>query len=100
MRKASDVTDQVTRAKRLEMPPSFDLLNGTFSTPAGLPVIYVITPTYRRPEQMAELTRLGQTLLHVPAIRWVVVEDSESISESVAGLLARLSIPYIHLSGK
>lgn len=63
------------------------------------PVIYIITPTYRRPEQLAELTRLGQTLLHVPAIHWIVVEDAETISLSVAQLLGRLSIPYTHLAG-
>ena len=47
---------------------------------------------------MAELTRLGQTLLHVPAIRWIVVEDAPTTSASIAKLLARLSIPYVHLS--
>lgn len=30
-----------------------------------LPVIYFVTPTYPRREQIAELTRLGQTLMHV-----------------------------------
>ena len=62
-------------------------------------MIYIITPTYRRPEQTAELTRLGQTLLHVPAIHWIVVEDANTISRQVAQLLERLAIPYTHLSG-
>ncbi len=47
------------------------------STADELPIIYVVTPTYARPVQKAELTRLSQTLLHVPALRWIVVEDAE-----------------------
>ena len=43
-----------------------------------MPVIYVITPTYQRVEQIAELLRLGQTLLHIPSLHWIVVEDSSS----------------------
>lgn len=66
----------------------------------SVPVIYVITPTYRRPEQIAELTRLSQTLSHVPAIRWILVEDSDSLSSRVTDLLRRLSFPYTHLHGK
>ena len=64
-----------------------------------LPIIYVITPTYRRPEQMAELVRLAQTLLHVPAIHWIVVEDADSLSKPLIDLLARLPIPSTHLYG-
>jgi len=65
-----------------------------------MPVIYVITPTYQRVEQIAELLRLGQTLLHIPSLHWIVVEDSISLSPNVAELLHRLAIPYTHLYGK
>uniref|UniRef100_A0A8C6VKY3 Galactosylgalactosylxylosylprotein 3-beta-glucuronosyltransferase n=1 Tax=Naja naja TaxID=35670 RepID=A0A8C6VKY3_NAJNA len=41
-----------------------------------LPAIFVITPTYTRPVQKAELTRLANTFLHVQNLHWVVVEDS------------------------
>jgi len=44
----------------------------------GLPVIYVITPTYARAVQKADLTRLANTLLLVPSLHWIVVEDSDS----------------------
>ena len=37
------------------------------------PVIYFITPTYSRREQVAELTRLSQTLLHVKNLVWIIV---------------------------
>uniref|UniRef100_A0A8C9KGZ1 Galactosylgalactosylxylosylprotein 3-beta-glucuronosyltransferase n=1 Tax=Panthera tigris altaica TaxID=74533 RepID=A0A8C9KGZ1_PANTA len=41
-----------------------------------LPTIHVVTPTYSRPVQKAELTRLANTLLHVPNLHWLVVEDA------------------------
>lgn len=40
-----------------------------------LPTIYFITPTYPRREQIPELTRLGQTLMHVPKIHWIIADD-------------------------
>lgn len=36
-----------------------------------LPTIHVVTPTYSRPVQKAELTRLANTLLHVPNLHWI-----------------------------
>ncbi len=39
--------------------------------------IYVVTPTYARATQTADLTRLAQTLRLVPAVHWIVVEDAE-----------------------
>ena len=64
-----------------------------------MPIIYVVTPTYRRPEQIPELTRLAQTLLNVPAIHWIVVEDSNTTSPVIAQLLERYGIPHTHLKG-
>ena len=40
------------------------------------PTIYLITPTYDRFEQLAELTRLSQTLLLVNRLHWLLIEDS------------------------
>ena len=40
-------------------------------------MIYIITPTYKRTTQMADLTRLSQTLKLVPNIHWIVVEEAE-----------------------
>jgi len=44
----------------------------------SLPVIYIVTPTYARPVQKAELTRLQNTLIHVPSLHWILVEDADS----------------------
>ncbi|XP_042856091.1 galactosylgalactosylxylosylprotein 3-beta-glucuronosyltransferase P-like [Penaeus japonicus] len=62
-----------------------------------LPTIYVITATYKRPEQMAELTRLGQTLLNVAEIHWFIGDDSKVTNERVLDLLEFLGIPYTYL---
>ena len=59
--------------------------------PGGKSNIFVITPTYKRPEQLAELTQLGQTLMHDGNIFWIIVEDSTSKSELVSQLLDRIS---------
>lgn len=64
----------------------------------NLPVIYVITPTYRRPEMVAELTRLGQTLTMVPRVHWIVAEDSTTCTEGVKSILNRLGLPYTHIA--
>lgn len=39
-------------------------------------LIYVITPTYSRYVQKAELLRLCYNLMHLKNIHWVLVEDS------------------------
>ena len=39
-------------------------------------MIYVITPTYARSTQKADLTRLVNTLLHISRLHWVLVEDA------------------------
>lgn len=61
------------------------------------PVIYAITPTYARPVQEAELTRLSHTFRLVPRFHWIVVEDSISKTELVSNFLARCGVPYTHL---
>ena len=64
------------------------------------PVIYFITPTYARREQVAELTRLSQTLLHIKNLVWIIAEDSRSCSNVVSSILLRhrKRIPYVHLA--
>lgn len=64
------------------------------------PPIYIVTPTYRRPEQAAELTRMAQTLMHLPNIFWLVVEDAKVKSEMVSQLLKKTGIRFVHLIGE
>lgn len=62
-----------------------------------LPVIYAVTPTYSRPQQKAELTRLANTFRQVPSFHWIVVEDSNLRTELVSRFLARSGLSYTHL---
>lgn len=71
-----------------------------FSGETNLPMIYLITPTYKRPEQIPDLTRLAQTLMHVPSITWLIIEDAESLSPVVTEILKRSGIRYVHLIGE
>ncbi|PIO64134.1 glycosyltransferase family 43, partial [Teladorsagia circumcincta] len=64
------------------------------------PVIYFITPTSFRPAQRADLTRLSYALSHIPNLYWIVVEDSDTTSESVAEVLKRSRLPYTHINVK
>lgn len=76
-----------------------------------LPIIYFVTPTYPRREQIAELTRLGQTLMHIPNLHWVVADDNPSCNSYLDTLLNQfgessndtfdpaVTIAYIFVSG-
>ncbi|XP_016976880.1 galactosylgalactosylxylosylprotein 3-beta-glucuronosyltransferase S isoform X1 [Drosophila rhopaloa] len=62
-----------------------------------LPVIYFVTPTYPRREQIPELTRLAHTLLHVPRLHWLVADDQEKCNDFMDTLLNRFGIPFTHM---
>ncbi|KAJ1522854.1 hypothetical protein ONE63_002002 [Megalurothrips usitatus] len=61
------------------------------------PVIYAITPTYARPVQKAELTRLSHTFMLVQNLHWIIVEDADDKTPLVANLLRKSDIPHTHL---
>lgn len=73
---------------------------GIITKAEKLPTIYFVTPTYKRPEQLPDMTRLAQTLMHVPFVMWLVIEDAELLTPQIAALLRRTGIPYIHMIGK
>lgn len=67
----------------------------------NLPTVYAITPTYKRYEQKAELTRISQTLALVPHVHWILIEDADENSKLVTKLLQDSSLVYYtHLSVK
>ncbi|XP_037910115.1 galactosylgalactosylxylosylprotein 3-beta-glucuronosyltransferase S isoform X2 [Hermetia illucens] len=61
-----------------------------------LPIIYFVTPTYPRREQIPELIRLGQTLMHVPQIHWIVADDYDGCNNFLD--VNRFGIPYTHIA--
>lgn len=54
-----------------------------------VPIIYFVTPTYPRREQIAEITRLGQTLMHVPNLHWIVADDTDTCNAYLDIMLSR-----------
>ncbi|KAM3606953.1 uncharacterized protein V6R79_026420 [Siganus canaliculatus] len=88
-----------------EMRKTHAPVNARASTPRphvtqnqpALPVIYAITPTYARPVQKAELTRLAHAFRQVPRFHWIIVEDSTKRTELVSRFLAQCGVPYTHL---
>lgn len=66
------------------------------------PTIYAITPTYARPVQKAELTRLSHVIRLVPNVFWVIVEDAEHTTTLVTNLLRRSGLQdrSVQLSAK
>ncbi|XP_011869847.1 PREDICTED: galactosylgalactosylxylosylprotein 3-beta-glucuronosyltransferase P-like [Vollenhovia emeryi] len=59
--------------------------------------LYIITPTYRRPEQIPELTRMAHTLMLVKNIHWLVIEDAAVATKQVTQLLERTGLKFDHL---
>ncbi|KAH8323131.1 hypothetical protein KR074_005569 [Drosophila pseudoananassae] len=57
-----------------------------------LPTIYAITPTYYRPAQKAELTRLSHLFMLLPHLHWIIVEDSNTTTPLVKNLLQRAGL--------
>lgn len=72
--------------------PNLRWLHLSKETPSyeKLPTVYVITPTYDRFVQKAELTRLSHTLMLVPNLHWIIVEDSVWRTDVVSRFVRRL----------
>ncbi|KAG7313650.1 hypothetical protein JYU34_000809 [Plutella xylostella] len=64
----------------------------------NLTVIYYVTPTYPRPNQVPELTRLSHSLMHVPGLHWVVANDHDACDPRVHSILQRSGLPFTHIS--
>ena len=67
-----------------------NLLSHATANHGTLPTIYLITPTYSRHVQKAELIRLSQTFMLVPNLQWIIVEDSDRPTDLVSRFVERL----------
>lgn len=66
--------------------------------PETVEPLYIITPTYRRPEQIPELTRMSHTLMLVKNVHWLVIEDATVATKQVTRLLERTGLKFDHLT--
>ena len=67
---------------------------------SDIPVIYGITPTYKRNTQKVDLTSLCQTLMLVPQVLWIVVEDATEKSDLIKKFLQRCQVESVHMNVK
>ena len=65
---------------------------------SAIPLIFVITATYKRLTQKVELVRFSQVLRQVPNILWIVVEDSENKTATIADFLSSSGVSHVYLS--
>ena len=63
-----------------------------------IPTIFIITPTFKRFVQKAELTRVSQALKPVKNLHWIVVEDAADKTDLVANFLRNSGLKYTHLN--
>ena len=82
------------RQKLADCDPS----STSFSSLESFTPIYIVTPTYARPQQKAELTRLKNAFLLVPSVHWIVVEDAPSKTPLVTRFLAHSGLASTHLA--
>lgn len=73
-------------------------LGGMRSLIAKHPLVYFVTPTYYRSTQMADMTRLSQTLMHDKRVYWIVLEDRDNCTVRIRALLERTGLPFAHLA--
>ena len=65
-----------------------------------LPIIHAITPTYKRFNQIPELTRVSNTLKNVKSLHWIVIEDGNKTLPEVKYLLLKSGINFTYLNAK
>ncbi|CAF3850169.1 unnamed protein product [Rotaria magnacalcarata] len=70
----------------------------SWKDPLSIRKIYMITPTKTRAEQIADLTRLAQTLYLIPNLFWIIVEDESQRTGRLHRLLQSFNLPFIHLN--
>ncbi|XP_063600717.1 galactosylgalactosylxylosylprotein 3-beta-glucuronosyltransferase S-like [Penaeus indicus] len=67
------------------------------SSPNRRRTIYVVTATYPRLNQMPEMTRLAQTLMLVPDVYWIVVDDAYVENERLKEYLRFTGLPFTYM---
>ena len=70
----------------------------TIQDDASFPSVFVVTPTFKRYVQKAELTRISQAFKPVKKLHWIVVEDSVKKTDLVANFLHNSGLKYTHLN--
>lgn len=71
--------------------------NQTLHDSNSIPTIFIITPTHKRLTQKVDLTSLCYTLMLVPMVHWILIEDSDQRTDLVTNILRRCDVASTHL---
>lgn len=96
-------TSKFTELRALYQEEHFAFLqlkNNWNTSSSSLPTIFVITPTYARHTQEADLVRLSQTLSQVRNLHWIIVEDSAEKSQLLTHFVNSRPMAVTHLNYK
>ena len=97
--KMENLQKQVSRLTKISYPIEYFMK--FYETYDDMSTLYIITATdSARITQLADLTRLRNTLWLVPKIFWVVVEDRYKMSIKISKFLNESNIPHVHLCEK
>ena len=71
--------------------------NVTSNDDKDMKTIFIITPTYHRTTQKIDLNSMCQTLMLVPKVVWIIIEDSKKPTDIVTKLIKRCKVKTVHL---
>ncbi len=95
--KLNELRSFFNKYEKLSFPISYSLK--FYENLSTMPTIYVITPTNSRAEtQLADLTRLRNSLWLVPKLFWIVVEDSPFKTKRIIEFMNECEMPSVHLN--
>ena len=67
---------------------------------ADMKTIFVITPTHTRQTQKIDLTSMCHTLMHIPKLTWIIIEDGSESTKLVTNFIQRCKVEIVHLLTK
>ena len=73
------------------------LVGNKTSDDAHMKTIFSITPTYHRSTQKIDLNSMCHTLMSVPKVVWIIIEDSSKPTDLVTRLIQRCKVKIVHL---
>ncbi|CAI8034523.1 Galactosylgalactosylxylosylprotein 3-beta-glucuronosyltransferase 2 [Geodia barretti] len=73
------------------------LVGNKTSDDAHMKTIFIITPTYHRSTQKIDLNSMCHTLMSVPKVVWIIIEDSSKPTGLVTRLIQRCKVKIVHL---
>jgi galactosylgalactosylxylosylprotein 3-beta-glucuronosyltransferase 3 len=72
----------------------------TQDSDTDMKTIFIITPTHQRRSQKVDLTSMCHTLMHVPKVVWIVIEDAHQPTSLVVNVLRRCKVENVHLTAQ